>query len=167
MHARQFRKAERRTRRVEIELLATRHSRVSGGFGEDALFGGAGDDLLEGGTDDDTVNGGAGNDILTGGAGDDLLAGGAGDDELTGGAGMDTLAIAAANGVGSDAATDFVGGTDLVDLTGLAVASGLGTSTVVFDNGAELGDLDHRNIEPIGRAAKRLRKREKAAARGR
>ena len=51
---------------------------------------------------------------------------------------MDTLAIAAADGVGSDAATDFVGGTDVVDLTGLAVASGLGTSTVVFDNGAEL-----------------------------
>ena len=38
---------------------------------------------------------------------------------------------------------------------------------VLFDNGAELGDLDHRNLEPIGRAAKRLRKREKAAARGR
>ncbi len=30
---------------------------------------------------------------------------------------------------------------------------------VLFDNGGELGDLDHRNIEPIGRAAKRLAKR--------
>ena len=38
---------------------------------------------------------------------------------------------------------------------------------VLFDNGAELGDLDHRNLEPIGRAAKRLRKREKKAASGR
>ena len=38
---------------------------------------------------------------------------------------------------------------------------------VLFDNGAEVGDLDHRNLEPIGRAAKRLAKREKAAARGR
>lgn len=27
---------------------------------------------------------------------------------------------------------------------------------VLFDNGVEIGDLDHRNIEPIGRAAKRL-----------
>lgn len=27
---------------------------------------------------------------------------------------------------------------------------------VLFDNGTEIGDLDHRNIEPIGRAAKRL-----------
>ena len=27
---------------------------------------------------------------------------------------------------------------------------------VLFDNGAELADLDHRNLEPIGRAAKRV-----------
>lgn len=37
---------------------------------------------------------------------------------------------------------------------------------VLFDNGAEIGDLDHRHIEPIGRAAKRLAKRAKVAARG-
>lgn len=37
---------------------------------------------------------------------------------------------------------------------------------VLFDNGAELGDLDHRHIEPIGRAAKRIAKRAKVAARG-
>ena len=35
---------------------------------------------------------------------------------------------------------------------------------VLFDNGAEAADLDQRNIEPIGRAAKRVRKREKKAA---
>ena len=29
---------------------------------------------------------------------------------------------------------------------------------VLFENGVEVGDLDHRNIEPIGRAAKRLAK---------
>jgi hypothetical protein len=29
---------------------------------------------------------------------------------------------------------------------------------VLFDNGAEVGDLDKRQIEPIGRAAKRLAK---------
>ena len=29
---------------------------------------------------------------------------------------------------------------------------------VFFDNGAEVGDLDHRHLEPIGRAAKRLAK---------
>lgn len=33
---------------------------------------------------------------------------------------------------------------------------------VLFDNGVELGDLDQRHLEPIGKAAKR---RAKAAAR--
>ncbi len=36
---------------------------------------------------------------------------------------------------------------------------------VLFDNGAEQGDLDHRNLEPIGKTAKRLAKRAKLAAR--
>ena len=30
---------------------------------------------------------------------------------------------------------------------------------ILFDNGGELGDLDHRHLEPIGRTAKRLAKR--------
>jgi hypothetical protein len=32
---------------------------------------------------------------------------------------------------------------------------------VLFDRGAEQGDLDHRNLEPIGKTAKRLAKRAK------
>jgi hypothetical protein len=36
---------------------------------------------------------------------------------------------------------------------------------VLFENGVELGDLDHRNIEPIGRAAKRLARAAARAAR--
>jgi hypothetical protein len=36
---------------------------------------------------------------------------------------------------------------------------------VLFDNGAELGDLDQRHIEPVGRAAKRIAKRAKLAGR--
>jgi hypothetical protein len=31
---------------------------------------------------------------------------------------------------------------------------------VRFENGAELGDLDARQLEPIGRAAKKVRKRK-------
>lgn len=30
---------------------------------------------------------------------------------------------------------------------------------VLFNNGVELGDLDHRNLEPTGRTVKRLAKR--------
>jgi hypothetical protein len=37
---------------------------------------------------------------------------------------------------------------------------------VLFENGVEVGDLDHRNLEPIGRTAKRLAKAEAKAARG-
>ena len=37
---------------------------------------------------------------------------------------------------------------------------------VLFENGVEVGDCDHRNIEPIGRAAKRIAKAEARAARG-
>ena len=32
---------------------------------------------------------------------------------------------------------------------------------VLFVNGVEMGDLDHRNLEPTGRAAKRLAKAAK------
>ena len=32
---------------------------------------------------------------------------------------------------------------------------------ILFDNGVEAGDLDHRQLEPIGRAAKRLAKQAK------
>lgn len=37
---------------------------------------------------------------------------------------------------------------------------------VLFANGAEVGDLDGRNIEPTGRTARRLRRAAKAKARG-
>ena len=36
---------------------------------------------------------------------------------------------------------------------------------VLFETGTELGDLDHRNLEPIGRAARRLAKAARAAER--
>lgn len=36
---------------------------------------------------------------------------------------------------------------------------------VLFDNGGEFGDLDHRHLEPIGRTARRLARRERIANR--
>jgi hypothetical protein len=36
---------------------------------------------------------------------------------------------------------------------------------VLFDNGVEVGDLDGRQLEPIGRTAKRLEKAARKAAR--
>jgi hypothetical protein len=34
---------------------------------------------------------------------------------------------------------------------------------VLFTNGAEIGDLDHRHLTPIGRTAKRLAREAKRA----
>jgi hypothetical protein len=36
---------------------------------------------------------------------------------------------------------------------------------VLFDNGFEIGNLDHRNLEPLGRAKRRLAKQAKATGR--
>jgi len=35
---------------------------------------------------------------------------------------------------------------------------------VLFDNGVELGDLDHRHLTPLGKAAKRIAKQAKRAS---
>ncbi len=53
-------------------------------------------------------------DDLRGGAGNDALVGGLGDDRLTGGSGSDIFAFA--KGQGHDTITDFVGGTDHIQL---------------------------------------------------
>ncbi|HZF44523.1 MAG TPA: M10 family metallopeptidase C-terminal domain-containing protein [Sphingomonadaceae bacterium] len=75
------------------------------------LFGGLGNDVLIGG---------AGNDSIRGGAGDDRLSGGAGVDTLTGGSGSDIFVFADASyRNGNDTITDFVIGTDRIDLSNI------------------------------------------------
>jgi hypothetical protein len=82
-----------------------------------SLITGAGADALNGGTGADTLNGGAGNDTITGGVGVD---------RLTGGTGTDTF-VFAANATGavvsrsaaSDVITDFVSGTDKLNITNI------------------------------------------------
>ena len=106
---------------------------LQGSDGNDQLFGGIGDDLLSGGNNADTLQGGAGDDTLTGGSGNDSIAGGDGDDVLTGGGGSDLQT----GGAGADAfvlqkpddsgitvvtqdtITDFVTGSDQIDLSRL------------------------------------------------
>jgi uncharacterized delta-60 repeat protein len=100
------------------------NDRLRGLGGDDTLNGNSGDDLLEGGGGGDTLNGGRGNDFLRGEAGDDIMDGGSGRDVLIGGAGADTLT----GGTGQDTfvlyskteaidtITDFLPGTDVIDL---------------------------------------------------
>ena len=80
--------------------------------------------MLSGLGGNDTLNGGSGNDTLLGGDGLDILWGESGADTLTGGTGADTFAYAATNdsgvGVGlRDVITDFLSGTDRIDLSGI------------------------------------------------
>ncbi len=85
-------------------------------------------------------NGGAGSDILTGTNGNDVIVGGGGSDTLTGGAGADTfryLAASDSTAAAQDTITDFVGGTDRIDLTALnstsiSIARLAGGGSVVF-----------------------------------
>ena len=93
---------------------------ISGGNGNDLIFGNNGNDTLNGGAGNDLLVGGAGNDTLNGGDGDDVLIGGIGDDLMSGGAGSDTFVWLAGDG-GNDVITDFVAGTDSLNLSDLLV----------------------------------------------
>ncbi|MBI3506723.1 MAG: M10 family metallopeptidase C-terminal domain-containing protein, partial [Proteobacteria bacterium] len=95
-----------------------------GGSGNDTLNGNDQDDTLYGGSDNDTLNGNDNNDTLYGGLGIDNLSGGAGQDTLTGGSGVDTFTFSAIGDSDKDASksdviTDFLHGTDKIDLSGI------------------------------------------------
>jgi VCBS repeat-containing protein len=91
------------------------NDRVFGGEGNDTLLGGLGADTLRGGEDNDRLDGGAGNDYLSGDTGNDTLLGGPGDDTLVGGAGTDLFILGQG---GRDLVTDFVQGTDQIQVAG-------------------------------------------------
>jgi VCBS repeat-containing protein len=97
---------------------------LSGQSGLDIMFGGSGDDSLDGGDGDDSLDGGDGADVLGGGNGQDYLDGGLGSDELTGGAGADVFAFQSATR-GPDEITDFVSGTDKIQVSPGGFGGGL------------------------------------------
>ena len=99
-----------------------------------------------------TINGSANIDVITGGDGADTVVGGAGNDNLTGGAGADTFVFAATAVLnGADTITDFVTGTDKLDVSAfetagvkVAVAGNLTTAagTVYVLTGLAAGGAD-------------------------
>lgn len=122
-------------------------SDVNLGDGDDTATLGNGNDRVQGDAGDDTINGGGGNDVLSGGTGRDTIVGGAGDDVIYGGAGVDTLtggegadvfffasATDSATSQARDTITDFVSGSDRIDLRGLieSGATGADLSTISF-----------------------------------
>ena len=128
---------------VTFAAASTAGTLVTGGAGNDTLSSTAtaGADTLNGGDGNDSLSGGGGNDSLVGGAGADTLTGGTGVDVLTGGGGADRFVFAsnattAATPVlvstlnASDTITDFVSGTDKIQITGTyAPAAFLGNFT--------------------------------------
>ena len=86
------------------------------GSGADKFFGRLGtiDSKISGGNDRDFIQSGRGDDVVDGGSGNDTLSGNAGDDTLTGGSFADTFVFLRRGG--DDVVTDFVSGTDKIDL---------------------------------------------------
>ena len=103
-----------------------------------------------GNAQDNVITGGGGNDVLNGGGGNDTLIGGAGQDNLTGGAGLDTFvfrsAAEAGNGTGNNAnnadfITDFLVGTDKIDLSQIDANTQVGLDQAfIWDNTVETGN---------------------------
>ena len=88
-----------------------------GGTVSGVVDGGAGHDVLIGGGAADTLIGGDGNDAIQGGGGADTLSGGAGADLFVYAAASDSTAAA------RDTITDFVSGTDRIDLSRLGASN--------------------------------------------
>jgi len=97
----------------------------------DVINGLGGNDTITGLAGNDTLNGGTGNDNLDGGADNDVLIGDAGVDTMTGGAGSDTFLYGAITDSGTTAATrdritDFVVGTDTIDVSAIDANTNVG-----------------------------------------
>jgi serralysin len=115
-------------------------------------IGGSGNDTLTASDTGCTLSGGGGNDTLIGGAGNDKLIGGSGVDNLTGGNSGDTFVFLLGNSSAAsgqhDRITDFLSGTDHIDLSGYDAISSTGgydqfkfLATAAFDGAA--GELNY------------------------
>jgi Ca2+-binding RTX toxin-like protein len=100
------------------------HDLLSGQAGNDLLFGELGDDRLSGEDGDDSLDSGDGNDRLEGGAGRDTLTGGLGADVLGGGSDADIFDFRS-SASGADEITDFLGGTDKIQVSAGGFGGGL------------------------------------------
>jgi Ca2+-binding RTX toxin-like protein len=121
---------------------------LTGTASADTLTGSAGSDTLRGGAGSDSLKGGAGEDSLRGGAGDDTLTGGNGSDTLTGGNGSDSFVFNAPT-QGADTITDFLPGTDKINISSAGFGGGLTPGAlpeIQFVVGAAALDSDDRFI---------------------
>ena len=115
---------------------STAAATMTGGVGVDTFTGGIRNDVITGAGGNDVLVGAAGNDTIDGGAGNDEITGGAGVDTLTGGSGADDFNFAAGAGgltlATADTITDFVTGSDELDVDGGGATVADGTAIVDF-----------------------------------
>jgi len=110
---------------------------ITGTANNDVIRGGSAASTLTGNAGNDSIVAGAGNDSLSGGDGADTMEGGAGRDTLTGGSGADYFQFGTANtstvvqssSAAPDTITDFLSGTDKIQITGQTVSAFLGNYT--------------------------------------
>lgn len=132
---------------VNILDLATGHAygttfsgfeNVLGSVMADAISGDALGNRIDGADGSDRINGRDGNDMLIGGSGADTLTGGNGTDALAGGVGSDQFVFTqirdtTASATTADRITDFVHGTDRINLSAIDASSVLsGNNAFVF-----------------------------------
>lgn len=124
---------------IEITITGADEIVLTGTSASNYLAGNARAETILGLGGRDTLLGNAGNDSLDGGSGNDNLTGGAGLDVLTGGSGADRFIFTKLDDsrTGSaDRITDFLHGTDSVDLKGIDAVSGGGDNAFKFIGGA-------------------------------
>jgi serralysin len=120
--------------------------RAVGGGGDDSITGNFAGNILSGGGGNDTIGGGSGNDRLQGGSGGDTFVfGGPGDSH-------DYALRSDGKKLIPDMLTDFVSGTDKIDLSGIdAVAGTAGNDAFSYIGaGAFTGHAGQLRAEVVG-----------------
>ncbi|PXW85450.1 Ca2+-binding RTX toxin-like protein [Nitrosomonas sp. Nm84] len=109
--------------------------------------------VLIGNDNANTLNGLNGNDTLNGGSGNDTLIGGVGADVLTGGADADSFAYTAvthSTSASRDIISDFLSGTDKIDLSAIDANTGLvGNNAFSFIDAAAFNAAGQVRYDPL------------------
>ena len=127
--------------------------RLEGKGGADTIKGASGADHIDGGTANDLLFGDSGVDKLLGGAGNDRLTGGSDADVLTGGEGADVFiftSVSQSRAGTADLITDFVSGTDKIDLSAIDANTQLLGNQAFIWGGAGAGHLSVQNGHLVG-----------------